>query len=253
MGKIRSSLHACATLAVICAALLGDSAVSPAGFDEAMPSTGAAAGTLRGSVTLGRRLATHRMRFSLYADANRAGRSSEPLSTTDELQNVVVYLEHAPNGAAAPGSPRGPFRMEQEGLSFKPHVLAVVKGAVVEFPNRDMLFHNVFSLSKPAPFDLGRFPQNASKSLRFESPGIVKVFCHIHSDMSGVIVVLDNPFYASPSFDGRFVIDGIPPGDYRVVAWHERARMASKAIRIEPGKASVVDFEIPLTEDEDGG
>jgi hypothetical protein len=143
--------------------------------------------------------------------------------------------------------------MEQEGLTFKPHVLPVVKGTVVEFPNRDMLFHNVFSLSKTASFDLGRFPQHASKSLRFDTPGIVKVFCHIHSDMSGVIVVLDNPFYASPGADGRFVIEGVPPGEYRVVAWHERARMAAKAIRIEAGKSTVLDFEIPLTEDADGG
>jgi hypothetical protein len=126
--------------------------------------------------------------------------------------------------------------MEQEGMSFKPHVLAVVKGTEVEFPNRDMLFHNVFSLSKTASFDLGRFAQNASKSLRFAKPGIVKVFCHIHSDMSGVIVVLDNPFFASPASDGQYVIDGIPPGEYRVVAWHERARMAAKTVRIEAGK-----------------
>ena len=143
--------------------------------------------------------------------------------------------------------------MEQEGLSFKPHVLAVVKGTEVEFPNRDMLFHNVFSLSKPKSFDLGRFAQNASKSLRFGTPGIVKVFCHIHSDMSGVIVVLDNPFFASPGSDGRFVIDGIPPGEYRVIAWHERARMAAKKVRIEAGNDSVLDFEIPLAEDADGG
>ena len=172
---------------------------------------------------------------------------------TDELRNVVVYLEHVQDGAAAPARPRVPARMEQEGLSFKPHVLAVVKGTEVEFPNRDMLFHNVFSLSKHASFDLGRFAQNASKSLRFTTPGIVKVFCHIHSDMSGVIVVLDNAFFASPGPDGQFVIDGIPPGEYRVVAWHERARRAAKTIRIEAGKASVLDFEIPLTEDADGG
>jgi plastocyanin len=210
------------------------------------------ASTLRGSVTLGRELSAHRMKFSLYADAHRAGVSSAPHSMTDELQNVVVYLEHVPEGAVAPDRPRNPARMEQEGLSFKPHVLAVVKGTEVEFPNRDMLFHNVFSLSKTASFDLGRFPQNASKSLRFAKPGIVKVFCHIHSDMSGVIVVLDNPFYASPGSDGQYRIEGIPPGEYRVVAWHERARMAARTVRIEEGQDAVLDFEIPLTEDADG-
>lgn len=241
MGKIRgNTARSVRRLMAAGAVLLAASAAFPAS-------------TLRGSVTLGRQLSAHRMRFSLYADAHRAGVGSAPHSMTDELQNVVVYLERVPEGTVVPDRPRVPARMEQEGLSFKPHVLAVVKGTEVEFPNRDMLFHNVFSLSKTASFDLGRFAQNASKSLRFTKPGIVKVFCHIHSDMSGVILVLDNPFYASPGTDGQYVIEGIPPGEYRVIAWHERARMAARTIRIEAGKDSVLDFEIPLTEDADGG
>jgi plastocyanin len=237
MGKRLDSLFA--AILAICA-LSGASGQS------------APTGTIRGSVTLGRHLAAHRMKFSLYADANRVARP-EPPSMTDELQNVVVYLERVPEGVRSPSAPRGPFRMEQEGLAFRPHVLAIEKGTEVEFPNRDMLFHNVFSLSRPATFDLGRFPQNASKSLKFENPGIVKVFCHIHSDMSGVIMVLDNSFFASPDRDGQFAIDGVPPGEYRVVAWHERARMSVKRVRVEAGKASVLDFEIPLSEDENGG
>ena len=241
MGNIRgNTARSVRSLVAAGAVLLAASAAFPAS-------------TLRGSVTLGRQLSAHRMKFSLYADAHRAGVNPAPHSMTDELQNVVVYLEHVPEGTVVPDRPRVPARMEQEGLSFKPHVLAVVKGTEVEFPNRDMLFHNVFSLSKTASFDLGRFAQNASKSLRFTKPGIVKVFCHIHSDMSGVILVLDNPFYASPGTDGQYVIEGIPPGEYRVIAWHERARMAAKRIRIEPGEDSVLDFEIPLTEDDDGG
>lgn len=209
-------------------------------------------GTLRGSVTLGRHLAAHRMKFNLYADGTRVERP-EPPTMQDELENVVVYLEHAPEGATSPTAPRGPFRMEQEGLAFKPHVLAIEKGTQVEFPNRDMLFHNVFSLSRPATFDLGRFPQSTSKSLTFTKSGIVKVFCHIHSDMSGVIMVLDNPFFAAPDRDGRFVIEGIPPGEYRVFAWHERAHLAVKHVRIEAGRPAELSFEIPLTEDENGG
>ncbi len=240
-----------AKTAIAGAALLGSSALPAATVGNPLPASDARAGSLAGTVTLGTKLSAHRMRFSLYADAGRAGRRAEPPAS--ELENVVVYIEHVPDGAASPNPPRGPFRMEQEGLAFKPHVLAVVKGTEVEFPNRDLLFHNVFSLSKPASFDLGRFPQNASKSLKFTTPGIVKVFCHIHSDMSGVIVVLDNPFYATPGADGRFVIDGIPPGDYRVVAWHERARTTTKKIHIDAGKASVLHFEIPITEAEDGG
>jgi plastocyanin len=193
------------------------------------------------------------MRFSLYPDANRAGNGAQTPASEDEFGNVVVYLESAPEGAQPPGRAEGPVRMEQEGMTFKPHVLPIVKGTTVEFPNRDMLFHNVFSLSKAASFDLGRYPKDGSKSLRFMKPGIVQVFCHIHSDMSGVIVVLDNPFFTSPDSQGQFAIDGIPPGEYRVVAWHERARIVAKTIRIEAGQEAVLDFKIPLMDDARGG
>jgi len=243
------------TLVLIGCVVGGASAAHAASVDDAGSPAKALTGTLTGSVTLGSKLAAQRMRFSLYPDPNRGGDPSALPAPSAELHNVVVYLEHVdfdPDSAGA-APPRSPARMEQERLEFVPHVLPVVKGTEVEFPNRDLLFHNVFSLSKAASFDLGRFPKNGSKSLRFDTPGIVKVFCHIHSDMSGVIVVLENPFYAQPGTDGRFVIDGIPPGAYRVVAWHERARRAAKNIVIEAGKVTVLNFEIPLTEDADGG
>ena len=248
-GSVRSAVSGGISAGVILVAAM---AMLPASAGDAPPARSGPPGTLRGHVILGPQISSHRMRFSLYADAHRSAVETAPRPISEELQNVVVYLERVPDGVAPPVRPRVPARMEQEGLSFKPHVLAVVKGTEVEFPNRDMLFHNVFSLSKAASFDLGRFAQNASKSLRFAKPGIVKVFCHIHSDMSGVIVVLDNPFFASPASDGEYVIDGIPPGEYRVIAWHERARMAAKAVRIEAGQDTVLDFEIPLTEDADG-
>jgi len=240
---------------VLVGCVVGVASVARSGSaDDALSPARAPTGTLTGSVTLGSKLAAQRMRFSLYPDPNRSGDKSTLPALSAELHNVVVYLEHV-DLDADPDAPPPVLtaRMEQERLEFVPHVLPVLKGTAVEFPNRDLLFHNVFSLSKAASFDLGRFPKNGSKSLRFDTPGIVKVFCHIHSDMSGVIVVLDNPFYAQPGTDGRFVIDGIPPGEYRVVAWHERARRAAKSIVIEAGKAAVLNFEIPLTEDADGG
>jgi plastocyanin len=212
-------------------------------------ASGSETGVLEGSVTLGPRLTARRMKFSLYADANRTGTTTQETKAPGEIENVVVYLESAPEGAAPTNRPATPNRIEQVGLAFKPHVLAVVKGTSVEFPNRDMLFHNVFSLSRAASFDLGRYPKDDSKSVRFDAPGIVPVFCHIHSDMSAVVVVLDNPFFTRPDEAGRFELDGIPPGTYRVVAWHERAKPTGKTIRIEAGKPTVVDFEIPLTGD----
>lgn len=209
------------------------------------------AGRVEGVVTVGRQLTARRVRFNLYPDAARTAPRSDPSSPTEELGNVVVYLESA--AAPANRQPLAPAAMAQRELTFEPHVLAVAKGTTVEFPNRDMVFHNVFSLSKAASFDLGRYPSGSSKEVRFDKPGLVKVFCHIHSDMSAIILVLDDPFFTSPESDGRFAIDGIPPGEYRVVAWHERAKPAAKTIRIEAGRAEVVNFNIPLAETSDGG
>jgi len=219
---------------------------------DARAATEAETGTLEGTVTLGPQLAGRRIDFPLYADPTRAAQRAAPRSLADELGNVVVYLESAPALGVAPVVPPAPYRIEQVGLAFEPHVLAVPRGATVEFPNRDVVFHNVFSLSKAASFDLGRYPSGASRSVRFDKPGIVKVFCHIHSDMSAILVVLDHPFFASPGRDGRYSIAGLPPGEYRVVPWHERARTVARGVRVEAGQVTRLDFHIPL-EDDAGG
>lgn len=228
------------TLVLLCAGI--DAASTTAPPTSALEDTG----SLRGRVTLGERIAAPPMRFSLYPDANRLRGRAEHNEPSEELSNVVVYLESVPVEEAEARRPSGPFRMEQRELTFDPHVLVVTKGTTVEFPNEDALFHNVFSLSKVASFDLGRYPRGSSRTVTFDRAGIVKVFCQIHSDMSGVIVVLDNPFFATPDGDGRFSIEGIPPGQYRVAAWHERARPSVKTVRIQPDRASVLDFSIPL-------
>ena len=208
------------------------------------------AGSLHGSILLGPKLSARKMRFHLYSDALAvAARPRPPLA--DEMRNVVVYLESATAaGIAQPSS--GPVVMRQEGVTFEPHVLAVRKGTTVQFPNSDPIFHNVFSLSRASSFDLGRYPQGTSKSVTFDTAGIVKVFCHIHSDMSAVIVVLDNGHFVHPDASGRFRLDGIPPGEYRAVGWHERARPVRRPVRIEPGQATRLDLTIPLGEAEVG-
>ncbi len=218
---------------------------------EEAAAGGASAGRLEGVVVLGQRLSSRKMRFHLYQDAVN---TSTPLAEQpgDEMGNVVVYLEGVPE---TPGAPRSaaPLAVRQEGLSFVPHVLPVVRGSSVEFPNGDAIFHNVFSLSSAASFDLGRYPRGSTKAVRFDTPGVVKVFCHIHSDMSAVILVLDNKYFVSPDREGRFRIEGIPPGEYRAVAWHERAHPVGRRVRIEPGKATFLDFRIPLSEAVSGG
>lgn len=213
-------------------------------------------GSVDGTVELGPRLKSHRMRFALYPqDAQQAAlavKKTPAPDLADEYRNVVVYLEAADVLAKLTGPEHPAPSMRQEGLAFVPHVLPVVRGTSVEFPNSDPVFHNVFSLSRAASFDLGRFPRGETRTLKFDTPGVVKVFCHIHSDMGAVIMVLDNPFFTAPDHDGRFRIDGLPPGDYRITAWHERARPSTHAVHVDAGGAAHVAFSIPLTEDVNG-
>jgi plastocyanin len=206
---------------------------------------GAPGGRLEGRVTLSRDLAARKPRLRLYSEY---GPGAFPAARTDtsELPNVVVYLDSTMPAVPRPATSGGGRTIEQRHESFTPHVLPVLVGATVAFPNRDLVFHNVFSLSSPKTFDLGRYPQNASKSVRFDRAGVVQVFCHIHSDMSAVVLVLPNPFFAVPDSTGHYVIDGIPAGDYRVVAWHERARRSVQRVRVTDGQTTVLDFNIPL-------
>src|SRR5207244_4196054 len=95
-------------------------------------------------------------------------------------------------------------------------------------------------------FDLGRYPKGDSRSVTFTRAGTVQVFCHIHSDMNGVVLVLPNPYFASPGDDHRFVIDEVPEGDYTIVGWHERIKPVTRRIHVAAGQTTSVDFNIPL-------
>ena len=132
------------------------------------------------------------------------------------LQDVIVYLE----GAKAGNGKRPKPAMAQETKQFKPRVLPVKVGTSVDFPNMDPFYHNVFSYSKLKKFDLGRYPSGQSKSITFDQAGVVKVFCEIHSQMKGYIVVLDTDAFCIPDDQGSYKITGIPNGTYNMVAWH---------------------------------
>jgi plastocyanin len=187
---------------------------------------------------------SRRVRFSLYPDVSLAHPHSSP-ALADEIRNVVIYLE-GPAGSGAPAGRLPALRMEQRDESFVPHVLPVPRGSTVEFPNSDPIFHNVFSLSRAAAFDLGRYPRGNSRSVRFDEPGVIRVFCHIHSDMSAVILVLENPLFSIPDSSGEYEISGIPPGSYSVIAWHERSRPIRRVVTFQPDQETQVDFSIPL-------
>jgi plastocyanin len=137
-----------------------------------------------------------------------------------DRRRSVVYLETAPR-AAFEGSEDRRGRLSQEHERFVPHVLAVVAGTWVDFPNNDRTYHNVFSLSKARDFNLGRYAAGKSKAVRFERPGIVRVFCDIHSHMSAFILVFAHRYFAVTDDEGRYRLDDVPPGTYTVVVWNE--------------------------------
>jgi plastocyanin len=160
-----------------------------------------------------------------------------PHDPTDRRRSVV-YLETAPRAAFDHrDEPRA--KLDQRNEAFVPHVLAIVAGTTVDFPNNDKTYHNVFSLSSAKPFDLGRYAVGRSKSIRFDRPGIVRVFCDIHSHMSAFILVFAHRHFAITDDEGRYRIDNVPPGTYTVVAWNESAPTESRRVVVGDAGAEV--------------
>ena len=136
----------------------------------------------------------------------------------------------------------------QQDEEFVPHLVAVTSGSAVDFPNDDIVFHNVFSLSRAGEFDLGRYPKGRSKTRVFGRPGLIKVFCHLHSQMSAMIRVFDHPYFTIPDADGTFSIPDVPAGDYDIVAWHERVGEVTLHAAIAAARATPLTFSLPLTD-----
>jgi plastocyanin len=171
----------------------------------------------------------------------RVERVSAP--PANEIDNVVVFVKDAPRTAAV-----APMRAQiaQQGETFVPRVVAVTRGSTIDFPNGDPYFHDVFSLSRAASFDLGSYARGSSRSWQFPRAGIVKVYCHIHSHMSASILVFDHPYFAVPHADGTFAIADLPPGTYQVSAWHERIGENVQTVRVDGGRAADIEFSLPV-------
>ena len=146
----------------------------------------------------------------------------------EDVGQAVVWL----SGPAA--EPRPPVRTDigNSRKEFSPHVLVVPVGSTVSFSNHDPFNHNVFSLSEENPFDLGLYGRGEVRSVRFEKPGVVRVYCNVHAQMSALVLVLDTPWYTQPSSDGSFSLGAVPPGSYALHVWHERAPQVTRPLQV---------------------
>lgn len=164
---------------------------------------------------------------------------SEPVN---EFERVVVMLTGGSAQAPAPMT----ATIGQRNSRFEPDIVVVPVGSTVQFPNYDAIFHNVFSLSHAQSFDLGFYPQGQSRSVKFNRPGVVQVYCHIHSHMYAAIVVTDSPWYGRPAADGSFSFNNVPPGHYHVVAWHKVAGMFKSEVEVPASGTAEVTIRIPV-------
>jgi len=142
-----------------------------------------------------------------------------------QASSIVVWLK--PAGASDPQvvleGPRPQALLAQKNKSFEPHLLVIQVGTVVDFPNHDPFFHNVFSLYDGKRFDLGLYEAGSTRHVRFDRPGVCYIFCNIHPEMSAVVVVLDTPYYGIANASGNITIPNVPPGRYLMHVWDERS------------------------------
>jgi len=216
----------------------GASPTSAAGTSPTAATQGAAATGIRGRLDI-RRLARPAERRPDAASPGAPG----PRDLND-LRRGVVYLETAPRAAFDEREP-GRAVMDQRNERFVPHVLAVMVGTIVDFPNSDRTYHNVFSLSRARKFDLGRYAAGKSKAVRMDRPGVVRVFCDIHSHMNAFVLVFNHPFFSVTEVDGRYTLPAVPPGTYTVVGWYEGEPRTTRSVVVPPGGWADADLVVP--------
>jgi plastocyanin len=155
----------------------------------------------------------------------RVGERPEP--------NAVVWLE----ASAAPARETRNVVLDQRNLAFSPQVLAVRVGTTVQFPNRDRVFHNVFSFHDGKRFDLGMYPVGTVKNVTFGQPGLSRIFCNIHPNMAAYVMAVDSGYFAVSDSSGRFLIEAVPSGTYPYHAWHPGGTTLSGSATVDGDKS----------------
>jgi plastocyanin len=162
----------------------------------------------------------------MAVQSQTAAKQEKPAKAIADASNIVVWLrplDADAKGEWAEAAKHKKFQLVQRDKTFQPHVLVVPVGTVVDFPNRDPFFHNVFSLFDGKRFDLGLYEAGASNSVRFDRLGVSFLFCNIHPEMSAVVVAVDTPYYGLSDRKGNIAIQDVPDGRYELHVWYERS------------------------------
>jgi plastocyanin len=168
-----------------------------------------------------------------------------PGGASQHAQDAVVWLSGATPQAPEQQSNRP--KMASQGKRFLPHVVAIQAGETVDFPNADRIFHNAFSVSPGSQFDLGLYRKGASKSHTFTTPGVVHVYCNIHQDMAGYVLVLPSARAVVTGADGSFRFTDVKPGRQQMKVWHPMTGEIDVAIDLQPGVSRQWDVELDAT------
>ncbi len=158
-----------------------------------------------------------------------------------DARDVVVFLENVKGDFKPPAENPS---IDQRNLIFSPHVLPVLVGTTVEYPNSDNVMHNVFSPSKTKKFNLGTYGGGSIREVTFDKPGIVTIHCNVHAEMSAFVVILENPFYTITGPDGEFTINNIPSGTYTIKTWHEKLKEQEQEIMLNQDESKTINFTL---------
>lgn len=191
------------------------------------------AGIVEGTVTI--RLPPPRRTAGRYPGGATAARTLQPVP-------AVVFAEG--RSGTPPRPPARSPEVAQRDTAFVPSALVVPVGTTVSFPNGDPFFHNVFSYSSTARFDLGRYPRGETREVTFDTPGVVKIYCEAHDFMRAVLVVAENAYHAVVDAQGRFRITGIPEGTHTFQVYHPDLPPVRREVRVTAGSTARLDVEL---------
>jgi plastocyanin len=183
-------------------------------------------------------------------DQSKLEKSPKPRVDASDIVVWLKPLDTATQSEPIAASEQKKFQLVQHNKTFLPHVLVVPVGTVVDFPNRDPFFHNVFSLFDGKRFDLGLYEAGATNSVRFDRLGVSFLFCNIHPEMSAVVVAVDTPYYGISDRKGNLAIQNVPDGKYELHVWYERSlpddlKSLTRAVTISQASKELGAIQVP--------